>query len=71
METSTAELAPEKVIRWLRSPAGEQWSSKRTEPLARHHDDAGVFAEVIPDSRGKWARTSWPDPLRDHDLGSE
>jgi hypothetical protein len=60
------------VIRWLQTPEGEEWSHQRiSSELAVHDDDSGVFADVIPDSRGKWARTRWPEPDSDYDLGSE
>jgi hypothetical protein len=72
MGKKAADQPPEKVIRWLRTPEGEQWSEHRiSSELAVHADDSGVFADVIPDSLGEWARTAWPEPLSDYDLGSE
>jgi hypothetical protein len=71
METSTPDLPPGKVIRWLRSPEGEAWSQERIGCwLERHFGDAGVFASVLRDG-SNGALASWPDPGSAYDLGSE
>ena len=68
MGTSARDQPPGKVAAWLRSPAGEQWSEERISELECHVWDSGVFADVIPDSYGKFAAASWPEPLKHDDL---
>ena len=65
---TSRDVPPERVIAWLRSPAGEQWSEERTGELECHVWDSGVFVDVIPDSYGEYAAASWPVPLKDDDL---
>jgi hypothetical protein len=61
METRRADQAPERVIAWLRTPEGEQWSQRRISSDLEHWGD-GVFGDVIPDAWGRHARTTWPEP---------
>ena len=55
------ELPPEQVVTWLRSRAGQNWSSRHGHVLERHRVDSGVFADVLPVPGGA-ACASWPDP---------
>lgn len=71
MGKTRPDQTPAKVIRWLRTPAGEYWSRCRigwTGRIARHAEESGAFADVIPDSAGRYARARWPDPYKDSDL---
>ena len=56
------ELTPEQVVAWLRSRAGQNWSSRQhAQGLSLHYMDSGVFADVLRDgSPGSFA--SWPEP---------
>lgn len=67
-KTRVRDQRPEKVIAWLRSPAGEAWSRARLGGMYHHYDDSGVFADVLHDgSSGSFA--GWPEPcIRDDDL---
>jgi hypothetical protein len=74
MSPRPAEAPPQQVVRWLRSPQGERWSQNRigfSGRITRHGHESGVFAEIIPDRAGRFARTRWPDPFSAWDLGYE
>jgi hypothetical protein len=59
------------VVAWLKTPDGELWSRRRIgQRMARHDDDSGVFADVIPDIHGGGGARSacWPVPYAIWDI---
>jgi hypothetical protein len=62
MGTPDGELPPDGVIRWLRSPEGEEWSGN-LPGIGVEHAHGGAFGEVVFTEKLWVKAASWPDPI--------